>query len=167
MAKILLDRDAEFEDVAFLTAVGLYDDHPYFLERLLERNGNVDAWEKSDGSALHKAVKQRSPGAFTLLLNKGAYIDAMAEDGSVLFYAIKEQMFDAAKDLLHRGANPNRFTKTQTPFTSAIFHACIDRELLGLADLLLDKGADVNGGNGLAYVRSSPAIQILLGKVIC
>ncbi|KAH7019752.1 ankyrin repeat-containing domain protein [Ilyonectria destructans] len=150
MAKILLDRDVEFEDVAFLTAVGLYNDHPYFLERLLERNGNLDAWDKSDGSALHKAVKEKSPGAFTLLLNKGAYIDAMAEDGSVLFYVIKQQMFDAAKDLLHRGANPNRFTKTQTPFTLAIFHACIDRELLGLADLLLDKGADVNGGNGLA-----------------
>ncbi|KAH9207546.1 hypothetical protein DL95DRAFT_395950, partial [Leptodontidium sp. 2 PMI_412] len=106
MAKILLDRDAEFEDVAFLTAVGRYDEHPYFLERLLERNGNVDAWEKSDGSALHKALEERSLGALTLLLDKGAYTDAMVEDGSVLFCAIEKQMLDVAKDLLHRGADP-------------------------------------------------------------
>lgn len=158
MARILLDRKAEFEDALFLIAVERFNDHPYFLERMLKRNTNVDAWEKRDGSALHKAIKEKAERALPLLLKGGAYIDVMAEDGSVLFSAIKEEMFDVAQDLLHSGADPNRYTKTETPFTWAIYHACTDRKFLRLADLLLDKGADANGGNGIAYVQSTPVL---------
>ncbi|KAK3361270.1 ankyrin repeat-containing domain protein [Lasiosphaeria ovina] len=127
MAKVLLDRNAEFGDLAFLTAVELHDDKPVFLERLLERSPNLNAWDKNIGSALHVA------------------------DGSVLFEAIEQRMTQVAKELLLRGADPNRKTKHETPFTASIYRALRGGGgNLELAELLLQKGADVNGGNGLA-----------------
>lgn len=58
MAKILLERGAEFEVKAFLEAVSLYDQDSYFLKKMLTMNPNVDAHASSDGSALHLAVNK-------------------------------------------------------------------------------------------------------------
>ncbi|KAK0717813.1 ankyrin repeat-containing domain protein [Lasiosphaeria miniovina] len=151
MAKVLLDRNADFGDEAFLTAIELHDDKPFFLERLLERNPNLNAWDKNIGSALHVAVRKRCEKAALLLLQRGTYIDTVNEDGSVLFEAVEQRMTQVAKELLLRGADPNRKTKHETPFTASIYRALRGGEgNLELAELLLQKGADVDGGNGLA-----------------
>ena len=153
MARILLERDAHFEDEAFLYAAVIYDRHPWFLEILLGRNPNINAWTANDGSALHVAIKGGSEKAAWLLLEKRVNIDAVAEDGSVLSCAIKKGMLSIAKELLRRGADPNRKTQHDTPFSQAIYHACHKANgSLDLADLLLERGADINGGNGLPYI---------------
>ena len=148
MAKILLDRDAEFEDAAFMAAVNIYETHPVFLERLLQKGANVDAWEENSGSALHVALQSRCGEAFWLLLAKNPYINAVNKDGSVLLHAIARGLKDIVRELLRRGADPNRQVEYDTPFTEAVLRAT-DGEL-EVVELLLEKGADVNGGNGLA-----------------
>jgi ankyrin repeat protein len=157
MAKILLERDAHFEDEAFMHAVELYGRHPWFLDKLLEKNPNVDAWKQHGGSALHLAVKNLCEEAIWLLLAKNPYIDAASEDGSVLSCAIDKGLKDVVKELLRRGADPNRQVGQDTPFSQAILDACAQgKGDLELADLLLEKGADIDGGNGLSYVLPDP-----------
>ncbi|KAH8680795.1 ankyrin repeat-containing domain protein [Xylariales sp. PMI_506] len=150
MAEILLERNAQFTDEAFRRAVEVYQDHPSFLERLLERDCNVNAYGGNEGSALHLAVSNRSERAFKLLLAKGAYVDAVVEDGSVLKLAVERESYDLVRELLHRGADPNRYTKDETPFSHAIFKACSEDGDMKLAELLLEFGADIDGANGLA-----------------
>jgi ankyrin repeat protein len=43
IAKILLERGAEFEDEGFLEAVNRHEQNPGFLDKLLEKNPNCDA----------------------------------------------------------------------------------------------------------------------------
>ena len=75
MAKILLERGAEFEDEGFLEAVHRYDQNPWFLDKLLEKNPNCDAWRDNDGSALHVAIKAHNEKAARLILNRSPFLD--------------------------------------------------------------------------------------------
>jgi len=149
-AKILLDRDADFEDVAFLSAVQIYKTHPWFLDRLLERGGNVNAWDYNMGSALHEAIASGNV-AFKMLLDRGAYPNAVCEKGSVMEIVLEQCLNDEARMLLRRGADPGRQIQTDTPFTIAVYNACSgDKDSRELLDLFLAQGADVNAVGGLA-----------------
>jgi ankyrin repeat protein len=149
MAKILLERGAEFEDEGFLEAVHRYKQNPWFLDKLLEKNPNCDAWRNNDGSALHVAIKRRSGEAARLILGQNPFLDAASEGGSPLGVAIEEGMIDLAKELIRRGADVNRRGKGDSPFGLAISHACNKGNGdLTLADMLLEHGADINVGTG-------------------
>jgi ankyrin repeat protein len=127
MAKILLERGAEFEDEGFLEAV---------LDKLLEKNPNYDAWRSGGGSALHVAIEVDN-----------AFLDAVSEDGSPLGVAIEKDMIDLAKELIRQGADVNRRVKGDSPFGLAINHAFNKGNSdLTLADMLLKHGADINVG---------------------
>ncbi len=116
MAKILLDRGADFKDGAFVRAVDIYETHPVFLNTLLQRNGNADAYTQSEGSALHVAANSRSEESFQLLLGKGAYIDAATDQGSVLLCSIVGGMFNCARSLLLRERIPTATRRMIHPF---------------------------------------------------
>jgi ankyrin repeat protein len=147
MAKILLERGAEFEDEGFLEAVHRYEQNPWFLNELLEKNPNCDAWRDNDGSALHVAIKAHNEKAAWLILDQKPFLDAVSEDGSPLGVAIEKGMVDLAKELIRRGADVNRRVKGDSPFGLAISHACKDGNGdLTLADMLLEHGADINMG---------------------
>ena len=149
MAKILLERGAEFEDESFLEAVHRYDQNPWFLDKLLEKNPNCDAWRDNDGSALHVAIKAHNEKAARLILNRSPFLDAVSEDGSPLGVAIEKGMVDLAKELIRQGADVNRRVKGDSPFGLAISHACKEGNGdLTLADMLLEHGADINVGTG-------------------
>jgi ankyrin repeat protein len=149
MAKILLERGAEFEDEAFLEAVERYDQDPWFLDTLLEKNPNIDAWRDNDGSAMHVAIKERSEKAARLLLSRSPFLDVVSEDGSPLGAAIDKGMLNLTKELIRQGVNVNRRLTEDSPFGLAITYACDKGDGdLTLADMLLEYGADVNGGSG-------------------
>jgi ankyrin repeat protein len=127
------------------------------LDTLLQRKPNIDAWKENGGSALRIAIQKRCAKAVWLLLEKDPYVDAVSNDGSVLFCAVTKGMKDVVKELLARGADPNRQIQHDTPFSQAIWYACTDGNGdTELADLLLEAGADVNGGNGLSCVQPDP-----------
>ena len=147
MAKILLERGAEFEDEGFLEAVHRYEQNPWFLDKLLEKNPNCDAWRNYDGSALHVAIKERNEKAARLILDQNPFLDAVSRGGSPLGIAIENGMVDLAKELIRQGADVNRRVKGDSPFGLAISHACNEGSGdLTLADMLLEHGADINVG---------------------
>ncbi|KAI9772775.1 MAG: hypothetical protein M1839_002320 [Geoglossum umbratile] len=150
MARILLERDAEFEDEAFLEAVSRYDQDPWFFQKMLERSANIDAFRENQGSALHIAIEGGCEEAARLLLSRDPYLDAVSENGSILGAAIGRQMVDVAKELLRRGVDIHRRGKYQgPPFDRAVGLAC-QLGSFELANLLFEMGADVNGGRGVA-----------------
>jgi ankyrin repeat protein len=149
MAKILLERGAEFEDEAFLEAVDRYNQDPWFLNTLLEKNPNIDAWRDNDGSAMHVAIKERNEKAAWLILSRNPFLDAVSVDGSPLGVAIDKGMIDLAKELIRRGVDVNRRVGMSSPFDEAIQYACDEGNGdLTLANMLLEHGANINGGNG-------------------
>ena len=147
MAKILLERGAETEEEGFLEAVRRHEKHPWFLEKLLQKNPNCNVWTDNDGSALHVAIKQDDEEAAWTILNQDPFLDAVSEDGTPLGVAIKMGMIDLAKELIHRGADVNRRGKGDSPFNLAVNLACNEgKGDLTLADMLLEHGADCNLG---------------------
>jgi ankyrin repeat protein len=154
MARILLDRFTNicFEDSALVAAASRYGEHPWAMDSLLRRDSvNVDAWDHSDGTALQAAIKAEEEKAALILIARGARVDAVDREGSTLLLAVQSGLVAVVRELLARGADPNRSVKAETPFTASISRALLkDDGKLELADLLLKHGADVNGGNGLA-----------------
>ena len=147
MAKILLERGAETEEEGFLQAVRIYEENPWFLEKLLQMNPNCNVWTDNDGSALHVAIKQDDEEAAWTILNQDPFLDTVSGDGTPLGVAIKMGMIDLAKELVHRGADVNRRGKGDSPFNLAINRACNEgKGDLTLADMLLEHGADCNLG---------------------
>jgi ankyrin repeat protein len=145
MAKILLERGAEFEDRAFVESVKRFQEDPYFCRTLLERGANVDAQDGTDGSALHFAIKEGGEDAVWLLLQKDPYLDSVAQNGTPLCEAVSRGMTDVVKELIRRGANVGRSVNWNSPLGSACEDCNKD-----LATILLDAGADVNFGGGIA-----------------
>lgn len=150
MARLLLERDAEFEDNAFLEGVTRYAQDPWFFKEMLEKNPNIDAHRGSRGCALHIAIKEGCEEAVWLLLSRTPYLDAVSKNGSILAAAIDKEMIDLAKELLHREVDIHRRGKYQgAPFDLAAKLACKSGSF-ELTDLLLEMGADINGGRGEA-----------------
>ncbi|KAK6509671.1 hypothetical protein TWF481_004402 [Arthrobotrys musiformis] len=121
MAKILLDRFTEISDGTFLRAISLWNQDPWFLRTILERNLNVNIDAHSDrllafaGSALHFAIDTCDEEAVRLILEKGPYIDALSSYGSVFTYAISKGMTNIANELIEKGADTSREMPIFTP----------------------------------------------------
>lgn len=150
MARLLLERDAEFEDNAFLEGVTRYTQDPWFFKKMLEKNPNIDAHGGNRGCALHIAIEEDCEEAAWLLLSRNPYLDAVSGVGSILAAAIDKGMIDLAKELLYRGVDIHRRSKYRgAPFDLAAKLACKSSSF-ELTNLLLEMGADINGGGGEA-----------------
>jgi len=141
MAKILLERGAEFEDMAFLRGVSRFKQDSYFMKKMLTMNPNIDAHAGREGSALHLALNESCEEAAWLILERDPYIHAVSDYGSALSVAISKDMTKVAQELLRRGADINGRTTHNTgkPFDIACW-----RGNLEIAATLLKKGADIN-----------------------
>lgn len=145
MAKMLWDGGVEFEDRAFLQAIRIYENNSYFLEKMLEMELNVDAHDGPEGSALHIAIDNTPEEVVWKLLSMNPYIHAVSENGSALASAINRGMAGIAYELICRGADLSRRGKLGAPFDIAC-----RRSNLELAEVLLERGVDINGGGGAA-----------------
>ncbi|KAJ6264017.1 Ankyrin-1 [Drechslerella dactyloides] len=162
MARILLERNAEIVDGTFIEAVGHWDVDPWFLRTILDRNPNIDAHLGDRGSALHVAIMRADEEAVRLILDRNPYLDAVSEYGSPLACAISKGMLDIAKELIRRGADVSK-DYTETPFQAAISLVCDSpTPNFEMADLLLEKGADVNCAGGAAIKQAIYSGDILV-----
>lgn len=143
MAKILLERGAQFEDNSFLESVKRFGEDPYFMKKMLTMKPNVDAHAGARGSALHLAVSNGLEEAVWLLLEHNPYLQALAEDGPILSFAIEAKMFRVAKELIGRGVEVNWEGRGWSPLGVACRQGNFE-----MATFLLQKGADVDGNGG-------------------
>jgi ankyrin repeat protein len=164
MARILLKRGAEFEEVAFLESIQRYDQDPWFFDTMLERDGTVaNAHGGDSGSALTTAITRGHETAAWRILDKQPYLDALGSNGTALRAAIDGGMKDLAVRLVELGADVSKCVGND----NSPLQAAIERELFDMADLLLDHGAIIDDGCSLttAITRNSEkAITYLIGK---
>jgi ankyrin repeat protein len=122
--------------------------HKEMVSRLIELGSNVKARDRYGETALHFAANRQGKGTtepnieiVKLLLNHGADINAVTNDGeSVLYLAIMEFRNPIAKYLLDQGAlvNPRR-PKSKIPLALAVHWGHDD-----VITLLFERGAKVN-----------------------
>jgi len=145
MARVLLERGAEVEDEGFLVAVERYRDHPWFLNEILRtRDPDINAChQKSNMSVMHIAIQSAGTEVARLLFERGPYLDAVSDDGTILDAAIQRGMTDLAKDMIKLGVDTNFFVKDSSAFAQAARRACDDGDF-ELMDLMLRRGADTS-----------------------
>ncbi|KAK6516956.1 hypothetical protein TWF506_006836 [Arthrobotrys conoides] len=158
MAKILIERGAIVSDDAFIRAIRIWKEDPWFLRTMLERYPSVNAHHGYEGSALHLAIGTGDEEVVRLILSKDPYIDALSNRGSVLVYAIERGMTGIAKELIKRGADIHKeLPKYRCPFHCAMVegeeHPVPD---FPIANMLLEMGVDINCA-GRRPIRSAIA----------
>ena len=170
LARRLLDAGASID------ARLLNDSEPFSqrLRRTLRAFGfgdTFDNWNRDAEAPLHLAVRySASVAVVELLLNRGARVEAMANDLRPLHYATADGLcsVDMVDLLLDRGARIDVATDDgRTPLHRAAWSGCA-----GEAELLLDRGANIESAtdNGLtplyraAWSNSVGAVELLLNR---
>lgn len=149
MARILLDRGAEFGELGFLESIERYDQDPWFFNTMMDRNAPIDAHTAADGSALMKAINSGHETVINCLLERGVYLDTLAERGTALTLAIERDMPTLAQRLVDLGADVEKYV-TQAPLALAIREKHTD-----LIEVLICKTTDINtGGCFMAAVQA-------------
>ncbi len=142
------------EIIQLLKSKGAEDEYPLHTAAMIEdietlkqllnkENANVDAVDSDGSTALHVAAKNESVQSVSLLLKKGADVDAV--DGSLdlftaLHVAAKNESVQTVSLLLEKGADVGAGNWNG----STALHVAADRESLQIVSLLLEKGADVS-----------------------
>ncbi|KAM0921248.1 hypothetical protein ACQ4PT_007123 [Festuca glaucescens] len=111
------------------------------VELLIRRGANPN-YSKPDGfSPLHAATLRDSYDIAKLLLDNGADVNAVCQNGTVLHIAVENGISDAlVKLLLDKGVDPNTINISGfTPLHLAAMKGASD-----VAEFLLAKGADIN-----------------------
>lgn len=161
MARVLLNRGAEFDEVSFLESIERYDQDSWFFETMLSRGAAVDAHGGESGSALNRAISGGYETAAWSILDRMPYLDALGNNGTALYAAVDKGMKDLAVRLIDLGADVNKRTE------SSPLDAAIDNEFFDIADLLLDNGASIDDGGSLMVAISNnneEAINYLIRK---
>jgi hypothetical protein len=79
------------------------------LEILLNKGGDIDAYDSTGRTALHCAIEGSRMDAFKLLIERGANVTLLDSKGlSPLRMAVEKGMEDAVVVLIEKGADPNR-----------------------------------------------------------
>lgn len=79
------------------------------LEILLNRGGDINAYDSTGRTALHCALAGSRMDAFRLLINRGADVTRCDTKGlSPLRMAVEKGMEDAVVTLIEKGADPNK-----------------------------------------------------------
>jgi ankyrin repeat protein len=111
------------------------------VHALLQAGADPHALSRGTGEPLIvAAAMQGDPVIIEDLLSHGADVNAAGERGSPLFWAARQANLEAVRALLERGAN----VKYKGPDGGTALHATLgDRNDVRIAELLLDKGADL------------------------
>jgi hypothetical protein len=124
---------------------------------LMEQPKLLHARYGSDGSVLHVAARYNHSDAIKLLTEWGADVaDSSGRFGATpLHWAAWWGATDATAELLKRGAAVDAHAALGTPLRWAVRGAELRRnpkaDYQALVKLLLDAGADVNGGDGRGW----------------
>lgn len=107
---------------------------------LLEAGADPNARSSQDTPLIVAAAMQGDPVIIDDLVSHGADANAANETGSPLAWAARQANLEAVRTLLARGAN----VKYQGSDGGTALHATLgDRNDVRIAELLLDKGADL------------------------
>ena len=117
---------------------------------LLEQGARVDAGDEDGETPLHRAAEHDARAVAELLLDHGADINAKANHGIVpLMKAGFFSSDETAELLITRGAMID--AKYTTPYGSTMLHTAASGNLVGLAQELVDRGADIDAIDRYGY----------------
>lgn len=106
------------------------------------------------GTPLHYATTPHSTATASILIEKGANVDALDGDGKTpLHYASEDHNVAIARLLIENGANLNTLDSDQT----APLHHAVKKNNLAVARLLIEKGAvvDLPYNDGRSLLRTA------------
>jgi ankyrin repeat protein len=150
IVKLLIDRGADINIITVDRNRGtaLHDaalkGNMEIVKMLIEKGSNVNATNKSGGTVLAKAISSGNKKVVELVLDSGGAINVVLNEEKVshLLQVVKEGKIEIAELLIARGADV-----TCADFAGRTpLHEAVDRNggLLGIATLLLEKGAKVD-----------------------
>ena len=118
---------------------------------LLQNNASVDAVDKWGRSALFSAVYHRwekvnTPQMMTLMIEAGANVNLMSEEGTMLHYVAANGLEQELLMLIRSGADIN--VKDKKKKTTALHHAVRGRQE-AIARLLLKEGANIEAESSM------------------
>ncbi|KAJ3059323.1 Ankyrin-3, partial [Rhizoclosmatium hyalinum] len=108
---------------------------------LLDHGAKVNALDSSDKSPLYYAVcyGYRDIELSRLLLERGAYVDQMGDNGTPLIVSLKRNLLEHARLLISFKANVNVVWESKSPLSVAAERGCLD-----MVQLLVENGANAN-----------------------
>jgi len=140
--------------------------HPNELRELLDSKINVDSYDASAYTALHKASSLGIIEIVTILLDYGASVNIQTNSGwTALHSAVQHGHDQIVKLLLDRGASPNLLTS----YGFSVLHYSAEGSI-NITRMLLEHKADVNiqdvDGHSIlhlaAYSRRTELVRLLL-----
>lgn len=153
------------------------------LIRVLIDKADINMRDELGNAPLHLALKKEKDDIFKLLLEKNADVNvpgrasAKTNDQTVLFLAVARNNEELVKELLDRGADPNKADSIGAlPLVEAVLSERLNIEIV---KMLIEKGADVNkretesNGTALIFLASNKqtsaesrqeAVKLLLAK---
>ncbi|KAK2703938.1 putative ankyrin repeat protein RF_0381 [Artemia franciscana] len=162
IAKLLLSKGANIDaqDVKGATSLhhAIDNGHKDLVEALLEYNPNVNLVTKNkNGSPFLTSVLKGNVEVITMLLNKGADINAKLECGSTALHIATHRCIASHRCteyiqlLLSKGANVNAQKKDGT----TALHIAVSSRNVELCKMLLNWGANINATQTLSKFGAS------------
>lgn len=118
------------------------------LIKVLIEKADINKRDEQGYAPLHLALKKEKDEIFKLLLEKGADVNVPGRankkvgDQTVLYVAVARNDEDLVRDLLKRGADPNKADSDGAlPLVDAVMNPRLNIEII---KMLIEKGADVN-----------------------
>jgi ankyrin repeat protein len=153
------------------------------LIKVLIEKADINMRDELGNAPLHLALKKEKDDIFKLLLEKKADVNipgrgsAKTNDQTVLYIAVARNDEELIRDLLDRGADPNKADSVGSlPLVEAVLSESLNIEIV---KMLIEKGADVNkretesDGTALIFLASNKqtsaetrqeAVKLLLEK---
>jgi uncharacterized protein len=164
VVRVLLDHGADISrrssnGCSCLHLIPLPAKHMELLNVLLDAGADVNARNDRGGTALHHAVRCGASDAVSVLVDRGAVIDAVDNHGQIpLCIAFRMNHLSTGKRLAECGADVTLCFEGVAPLMLACMYARCDVEC---AELMLSRGASVGcGSDGKGPIHFAPSVDV-------